>query len=478
MNFKLIQSAETIAEHTVVLVRNIQDADHPLLQPFAAVIEKKLEANETQAIVFYTGARCVYTVILKQDPALLDYEIKEICRQAGGKLFRLQSKEKAESLLLTQHGNSFNGGEILAVIEGFCLAGYQFNKYKKEAKQGTLQTLQVNAGALRQSDMDTLAHVMDAVALAKNTINEPVTALNSISLGELVKEKARQCGFQAEVLQKQQIESLQMGGLLGVNRGSSVPPSFSILTYQPANAKNDKPFILVGKGVTYDTGGYSLKPSNYMGTMKSDMSGAAAVLGTLAAIASNRLPVYVIGLIPSTDNRIGDGALVPDDIITMSDGSTVEVQNTDAEGRLILADALHYAKQFNPALVIDLATLTGAASAITGHYGAALMGTDYAYRNRLVESGLQTYERIAEIPFWKEFSELLKSDVADLKNIGGPVAGAATAGKFLEHFTDYPWLHLDIAGTAFMKEENGYRQKGGVGFGIRLLYHFFAGIHE
>ncbi|MBK6730539.1 MAG: leucyl aminopeptidase [Bacteroidetes bacterium] len=476
MNFKFIQSSETNADHTVVLVRTQDDISNPLLQPFAQVISKKLENKETDALVFYTGSTTIYVVMIKQDDKMKNFEIKEACRQAGGKLFRLNAKEKSESLLITQNNNSYNTEEIFAIMEGFCLAQYQFNKYKKDAKTLSLTTVQLNANNISQSDLDAFTNVIDAVTLAKNIINEPVISFNSVDLGNLVIEKSKQFGFNAEVLQKQQIESLKMGGLLGVNFGSTIPPTFSVLTYKPVNAINEKPFILVGKGVTYDTGGYSLKPSNYMGTMKSDMSGAAAVLGTITAIASNKLPVYVIGLMPSTDNRIGNNALVPDDIIIMGDGTSVEVQNTDAEGRLILADALHYAKQFDPELVIDLATLTGAASAITGSYGAALMGTDFTYRSKLIESGLQTFERVSEIPFWTEFSELLKSDVADLKNIGGPVGGASTAGKFLEHFTDYPWLHLDIAGTAFLKEENGYRQRGGVGFGIRLLYHFLSGV--
>jgi leucyl aminopeptidase len=234
--------------------------------------------------------------------------------------------------------------------------------------------------------------------------------------------------------------------------------------------------VLVGKGVMYDTGGYSLKPASVMGTMKCDMSGAAAVAGTIMALAANKVKAHVVGLIPATDNRVNADALVPDDIITISDGTTVEVLNTDAEGRLILADALHYAKQYQPRLVIDLATLTGSAMAVTGNLGAALMGTDLDYREALITSGLQTHERVSEIPYWKEFADMLKGDIADLKNIGGPIGGAATAGKFLEHFTanEYPWLHLDIAGPAFLKEDQDYKQKGASGFGVRLLYHFIC----
>lgn len=474
MKIQLNKTAEVSHRHMALLIKSKEDIAHPVLSEFAELIENKLAAQENETFTFYTKNNCTFVVIVKNNAKSSLSDQKEKCRQAGGKLFRLVQKEQTESVLLTQTLSSFSPDELIAVLEGFCLAQYQFNTYKSGAKTNPLQQIMLNHKSVSQQQLDEIKNVLAAATLAKDIINEPVIHFNSVDLGNLVLQKSTELGFSAEVLQKDTITSLGMGGLLGVNRGSTVPPTFSILTYKPAEHKNAKPFIIIGKGVTYDTGGYSLKPANVMGNMKSDMSGAAAVLGTIMAVAANKLPVYVIGLIPSTDNRIGTDALVPDDIIRMSDGTTVEVQNTDAEGRLILADALHYAKQFDPELVIDLATLTGAAAAITGHLGAALMGTDTKYRNTLIESGLHTFERVAEIPFWNDFSELLKSDVADLRNIGGPMGGASTAGKFLEHFTAYPWLHLDIAGPAFLKEENGYKQRGGSAFGVRLLYHFLS----
>ena len=209
-----------------------------------------------------------------------------------------------------------------------------------------------------------------------------------------------------------------------------------------------------------------------MSGMKGDMAGGAAVLGTIMALALNKVPYHVIGLVPATDNKISANALVVDDVITMYDGTTVEVQNTDAEGRLVLADALSYAKQFNPELVIDLATLTGAASAITGPYGIAMMGNSKQDMDSLQQSGEFVYERLIELPFWKEFEELLKSDIADLKNVGGKTGGASVAGKFLEHFTDYNWVHLDIAGAATIDKNIGYKQAGGTACGVRLLYDY------
>ena len=317
-----------------------------------------------------------------------------------------------------------------------------------------------------------MGNLVKAVSFAKDLVNEPVNYLDAPKFSELAVEMGKQCGFTAEVFDKAKIEALKMGGLLGVNQGSYTPPTFNIFTYQPANAVNKQPLVLVGKGVMFDTGGYSLKTGDYMSDMKTDMAGAAAVLGTIMAVSLNKLPYYVIGLVPATDNKISANALVVDDIITISDGTTVEVQNTDAEGRLVLADALVYAKQFNPELVIDLATLTGAAAAITGDLGIAMASNSKIAMEELKRSGEDVFERLMELPMWKEFEELLKSDIADLKNIGGRVGGASTAAKFLEHFTAYNWVHLDIAGPASVKANSGYKQVGGTAVGVRLLYNY------
>ena len=265
-----------------------------------------------------------------------------------------------------------------------------------------------------------------------------------------------------------------MGGLLAVNKGSIDPPTFSILEWKPAKAKNKKPIILVGKGVVYDTGGLSLKPTpNSMDMMKCDMGGAAAVIGALYAVSKNKLPYHVIGLVPATDNRPGGNAYAPGDVITMHNKKTVEVLNTDAEGRMILADALSYAQKYKPELVLDAATLTGAAANAIGHYGVVAMGNaDEKIMKKLKDSGNKVYERIVEFPFWDEYSEQLKSSIADMTNLGNGAGGAITAGKFLEKFTDYPYIHLDIAGPAFIKKPVDYISQGGTGVGVRLFYDF------
>ncbi|MBL7774359.1 MAG: leucyl aminopeptidase family protein, partial [Saprospiraceae bacterium] len=296
---------------------------------------------------------------------------------------------------------------------------------------------------------------------------------DTLALAQAVEQAGQTHGFSVKTLDRKALEALHMGGLLAVNQASSVPPRFCILEWKPENARNTRPVVLIGKGVVYDTGGLSLKTPDGMESMKCDMAGAAAVVGALSAAARTQLPVHVIGLIPATDNKIGEQALSPGDVIRMYSGTTVEVVNTDAEGRLILADALHYAKQFEPELVVDLATLTGAAVRALGNQAICYMGTAGPEVKRALESsGWNTYERVVELPLWKEYGDELKSSIADLKNMGSGPAGMITAGKFLEHFADFPWLHLDIAGPAYLRAANGYRPKEGTGVGVRLIFDF------
>lgn len=361
----------------------------------------------------------------------------------------------------------------LAAAEGVALANYQFISHKPSAKEGnTLQSVVIANTALKPAQVEELNHVCAATRMARDLVNEPVNILNATGLANAFKKMGKEAGFKVEVFNKAKIEQLKMGGLLAVNAGSVDEPTFTVMEYKPTHAKNKKPYVLVGKGVVYDTGGLSLKPTpNSMDSMKCDMAGAAAVGCALYAIAKAKLNVHVIGLVPATDNRPGFNAFAPGDIITMMDGSTVEMLNSDAEGRMILADALHYAKQFSPALTIDIATLTGAAMAAIGTFGIVGMGTaNDRQKAKIKESGARVYERVAELPFWDEYAELMKSDIADQKNIGGPLAGAITAGKFLEKFTDYPYYHLDIAGPAFLSAKDGYRPKGATGVGVRLFF--------
>ena len=286
--------------------------------------------------------------------------------------------------------------------------------------------------------------------------------------------------IEEQIFDKKKITALKMGGLLAVNQGSIDPPTFSVLEWKPENDQSLKPIVLIGKGVVYDTGGLSLKPTkDSMDYMKCDMAGGAVVAAVIYFAARFNLPIHLIALVPSTDNRPDGNAVAPGDVIYMHGGQTVEVMNTDAEGRLLLADALSFAKQYGPRLVIDVATLTGAAAVAIGQHGIVGMGTaGEAIFSQLKVAGEGVHERIVEFPLWEEYGESIKSDIADMKNIGARDAGAITAGKFLEKFIGYPWIHLDIAGPAFINNQDHYRTKGGTAVGVRLLINFLRNLNQ
>lgn len=372
--------------------------------------------------------------------------------------------------------------KLYAFAEGLALSNYEFLKYFKDAseKESKLKDIFISGNTITETDIEKLNITVESVYLARTLVNEPSMFLTATQLSNEAKTICSKAGCNVEIFEKKKIEALKMGGLLAVNRGSIDPPTFTTIEWNPSKAKNKKPFILVGKGIVFDTGGLSLKPTpGSMDSMKSDMGGAAAVIGTMASIAKAKLPIHIIGLIPATDNRPGENAYAPQDIIRMHNGLHVEVLNTDAEGRMILADALSFAQQFKPELVIDLATLTGAAVIATGQHGIAAMGTASVKTfDKLKKSGFAVYERIVEFPLWDEYDEMIKSHFADIKNVGGREAGAITAGKFLQHFIKYPWIHLDIAGGAYLDSANSYRGKGGTGIGVRLLFDFFKNYYK
>ena len=435
-------------------------------------IRRQLNDDKTRLVAINQFKRWVYVQLVEKKKA--EHQTVESFRVEGAKLLATLKNHKVEEVVLLDMEN--RADYALAYAEGMALGSYSFTKYKsKPAAEKELKIL-VNSKKAEKLDIDRLNIVVDAVFRARDLVNEPVITLNAEEFAHRMAQMGKEAGFKTEVFNKAKIEALKMGGLLGVNAGSIDPPTFTVMEYKPKDAKNKKPYVLVGKGVVYDTGGISIKPSDGMMTMKCDMGGGAAVAAAMYAIAKAKLPIHVVGMVPATDNRLNNNAVVPGDVITMYDGTTVEVLNTDAEGRLILADALAYAKKYNPELVIDVATLTGAAMRAIGKYGIVSMTNTPGKENEdLKASGLNVYERLAEMPFWDEYYELMKSDIADLKNIGGGViAGAITAGKFLEHFTDYPYIHLDIAAPAFLESADSYRGKGGTGVAVRLFFDFFA----
>ncbi len=464
-------------ESLIIICKNFKaNPSYFLTKEQADYITDEIKTHDKKSVSIHALSRVV-TVVLVDDTKNHYTVLEQLRKSAATFTDALNANHFKEAQVVNELPNvDFS----LALAEGMALANYQFIKHKLSAKKEahTLKSISIIDAKITVAHVTNLSIAIDATLKARDLVNEPVNILNATDLANAFKTMGKQAGFKVEVYNKAKIKQLKMGGLLAVNQGSVDEPTFTIMEYKPKNAKNKKPYVLVGKGVVYDTGGLSLKPTlNSMDLMKCDMAGSAAVGCTMYAIAKAKLNVHVIGLVPATDNRPGFNAFAPGDIITMMDGSTVEMLNSDAEGRMILADALHFAKRYKPEMAIELSTLTGAAAAAVGQYGIVSMGTATdEQKTKLTVSGLRMHERLAEFPFWDEYDELLKSDIADQKNIGGPYGGAITAGKFLVKYTDYPYMHFDIAGPAFVTVKDSYRGKGGTGYGVRLLFDFFSNL--
>ncbi|TCO07977.1 leucyl aminopeptidase family protein [Natronoflexus pectinivorans] len=476
MSFTIRATLEVPQEISkIFLIQNTEQLkDFMFSETEIEYIEKKYRENEKEKspLVIINRLSQLLAVVKPTIDEPLEI-IKERMRRRGAEILSGLKAEKNEKAAIIDLIS--NPPLTLAIAEGLALNAYSFNKYKTGEKNSLNYEFLIVSPQVKGCDIAKLTRVIESVYLARDLVNEPVGYLNAEKLGELVLEYAEKFGFKAEVFNKKKIESLKMGGLLAVNKGSIDPPTFSVLEWKPENAVNSKPYVIAGKGVMFDTGGVNLKtPPGSLDTMKCDMGGAASVIGTMAAVAANELPVHVIGLIPATDNRLGGHAIVPGDILKMHNGLTVEVINTDAEGRLILADALSFSKKYDPELVIDLATLTGNAAIAIGIHGIVAMGTaPQTVQNELNNAGDEVCERLVWFPFWEDYDKSIKSDIADIKNLGEREGGAISAGKFLGKFVDAPWVHLDIAGPAYVMAAIDYRPTGGTGVGVRLLYQFF-----
>ncbi len=307
-------------------------------------------------------------------------------------------------------------------------------------------------------------------------MNEPGNVKSPDFLARQAADAAKEAGFDCTILKKPEIEKEKMGALLGVAQGSEREPRLIVMEYS-GGKKGDAPVALVGKGVVFDSGGLSIKPSEGMEEMKMDMGGGAAVIGAMTAAALLKLPCNLVGIVPAVENMPSGTAIRPGDILTSASGKTIEVLNTDAEGRLILADALSYVARYQPKTVVDLATLTGACIIALGHHATAVLGNDDKLVRELLAAGERAGEKAWQLPLWPEYAEQIKSDVADVKNIGGRPAGTITAAAFLQKFADdFKWAHLDIAGTAWADAAKPCYPKGGTGVGVRLLIEYLKGV--
>ena len=368
-----------------------------------------------------------------------------------------------------------------AVMEGALLGLYRFKKYKTNNEEnGKMEIREITLLVNSVKETDQVSNVAftgkvmaEAANFARDMVNEPSNRMTPSIMAKTAKLLAENFGFKCRVLDRDEMGRLGMGSILGVAQGSNEPPRFIILEYN--GNKKEKPVVLVGKAITFDSGGISIKPAEKMEIMKSDMAGGAAVMGAFMAMAGLKLPVNVVGLIPATENMPSGTACKPGDVLKASNGKTIEIISTDAEGRLILADALVYAKRYEPKAVIDMATLTGACVVALGRHASGMLGTDEKLMTMIKEAGERSYERVWQLPLWEEYEELLKSDIADVKNSGAREAGTIAGGIFLKKFVDYPWVHIDIAGTGWDSKEGPYRPKGATGVGVRMLTEFLMG---
>lgn len=403
-------------------------------------------------------------------------EVQESLRRRAMELVKRFEADRVDEVAVCGEGTLPE--EVAALLEGLTLADYSFDRFKSKAPHH-LRKVSVDAAYFKREELEAMERVWSRIFWCREWVNLPVADLNAAGFADELSCVAADLGVKCTVMDKRKIESLRMGGLLAVNRGSVDEPRFVVLEYDGRvgeRGKEDNPIVLVGKGVMYDTGGLNIKPEDYMQEMKSDMAGAATMASVLFAAADNGLPLHLVALLPLTDNRPGFNAYAADDILTMYDGTTVEVVNTDAEGRLILADAIAFAvKNYHPRVIIDAATLTGAAVRAISTFGIAAMEQNGRKEMEMLKVvGEQVYERLVEFPMWKEYDELIKSDYADLRNCGTtPQAGTITAGKFLAHFAkDVPYVHLDIAGVAYFSKEQHCWKPGASGYGVRLLYAY------
>ena len=405
----------------------------------------------------------------------------ERVRRGAGSAAQVLVAAQIDSAASALHHAAPVEGLLEASLEGFSLGAYRYDCYKtKDPQPVLLQEITALCTAETAAQAAQAAERIETVCAAVRMTRDLVSAPGNVATPAYLADKALEIGgrygIHGTVLDREELERLGMGALLAVGQGSHHPPRLVVLEYRGAGATGE-PVALVGKGITFDTGGISLKPRENMELMKHDMAGAAAVLGTMQAAAALKLPVNLVGLVPLAENMPDARSYKPGDVLHTLAGLTVEINNTDAEGRLILCDALHYAQRFRPSAVIDLATLTGACVVALGHEATGALANDSGLLAELKRAGEVTGERLWELPLWEEYGDLLKSDIADLKNSGGPHAGTVSAGWFLKQFAGpRPWVHLDIAGTAWEEKGRHYLPKGATGIGVRLLVEYFRGI--
>ena len=404
-------------------------------------------------------------------------------REAAGNAAQALRAARVASFASALHLAAGSALALEAVCEGTLLGSYSFDHYKTKKREELFSFQALTLLLPEGSSLDQAGARVEAsrllcqgVSLARDLVSHPGNVITPGSLVEAGRELAGRRALDCRVLELADLERLGMNALVAVGKGSAEPPRLMVLEYRGAGDAVP-PVVLVGKGITFDSGGISIKPGLGMQEMKTDMAGAAAVLGSLEAASALRLPVNLVGIVPTAENMPGGRAFKPGDVVTSMSGTTIEITNTDAEGRLILCDALHYALgNYAPSVMIDLATLTGACVVALGHEASGLMGNDQSLIDQLKRAGERCGERVWELPLWDGYGEAMKSDIADLKNSGSRDGGSISAAWFLKQFVGSTcWAHLDIAGTAWCEKSRPCTPKGASGVGVRLLIEYLRG---
>lgn len=444
---------------------------------------KRFQGKLNETFLLPVGRRWVVLVGAGKKEELTLEKVRQAAGTASRRMLAAGFDTFARGLVQVPGASAEQAAQ--AVTEGTILGTYRFTELKnvsrdekKELKSVVLVAPTARDAAAAKRGVQRGQVIAGAVCWSRDLVNRPSNRLTPTIMANEAKQAARRFGFRCTVLDPAAQRRLGMNALLGVARGSHEPSRFMVLEYRgraagskkPALSSSKGPLVFLGKGITFDSGGISIKPSEKMELMKYDMAGGAAVLGAFRAIAALKLPVHVIGLVPATENLPGGSAQKPGDVVRALGGKTIEVINTDAEGRLVLADALGYAKRYKPAAMVDLATLTGACVVALGQHCMGLMTNNPKWAGQVKAAAARTSERAWELPLWPEYTEAVKSDIADVKNVGDGKAGTITAAAFLKEFAgDTPWVHLDIAGVAWADAGKGYQPKGATGVGVRLL---------
>jgi len=483
-----VEKAKIDQKHTSLLVMGVFEGEQDFMESkeldpaVFASIKETLESKEFRgtfgsSILVYTLGKGPMKKIMLLGLGKKEKFTDESARICAGKAAQKAKELGAKEFSILQFSN-LDEPLVEVMTEGVTLALYSFDRYK-EAKEPATKieevAILINSDSPKfQSVADKAGLVVEAVNFARDIGNMPPNDCPPAHLASTALSLAQEYGMKARVIDRYELENMGMGGIVAVGKGSNNPPKLIILEYNGNSDAQQKPYLLVGKAVTFDTGGISIKPGEKMDEMKFDKCGGCTVLAVMRAVASMKLAVNVVGIVPSVENMPSSTSYRPGDIIRMYNGKTVEVLNTDAEGRMILADALAYGiATYSPKAVIDLATLTGAAIIALGSNVAALVGTNKQLADRLRKLADKTGEKMWELPLYDEFHDQIKSAYADMRNIGGRPGGAITAAAFLSNFANgAPWVHIDIAGTAWTQDgthEKSYNPKGATGFGVRTL---------